>query len=108
MGISLNPQLHRQELRKAETLDNSHASRFLSGKGLLLGCITYFSRISKVITKEAVNELSNKFTSKDTNGKISYIAYPNKINNTMKILLNSCVLYGEEIINPAVIELAGI
>lgn len=64
--------------------------------------------IDKVITKEAVNELSNKFTSKDTNGKISYIAYPNKINNTMKILLNSCVLYGEEIINPAVIELAGI
>lgn len=64
--------------------------------------------IDKVITRDAVIELANKFTKKDVNGKLSYIAYPNEMNNIMKKLLNIATNSGEEIINIDTIELAGI
>lgn len=66
------------------------------------------ANIEKIITRDAVEELSKKFTSKDVNGKITYKAYPNKMNNEMKKLLNIACASGEEIINKDVIEMAGI
>lgn len=64
--------------------------------------------IEKIITRDAVEELSKKFTSKDVNGKITYKAYPNEMNNIMKKLLNTAAASGEEIINQDVINMAGI
>lgn len=66
------------------------------------------ANIEKIITRDAVEELSKKFTSKDVNGKITYKAYPNEMNNVMKKLLNTAAAAGEEIINNEVIEMAGI
>lgn len=66
------------------------------------------ANIEKIITRDAVEELSKKFTSKDVNGKLSYKAYPNNMNNIMKKLLNTAAASGEEIINNEVIEMAGI
>ena len=66
------------------------------------------ANIEKIITRDAVEELSKKFTSKDVNGKITYKAYPNKMNNVMKKLLNTAAAAVEEIINNDVIEMAGI
>lgn len=66
------------------------------------------ANIEKIITRDAVEELSKKFMAKDVNGKISYKAYPNKMNNVMKKLLNTATASGEEIINKDVVEMAGI
>lgn len=66
------------------------------------------ANIEKIITRDAVEELSKKFTAKDVNGKITYKAYPNEMNNIMKKLLNTATASGEEIINQDVINMAGI
>lgn len=65
-------------------------------------------QVEKIITKDAVDALSARFISKDVNGKISYIAYPNKVNNVMKLLMNTATAAGEDIINNEVIDMAGI
>ena len=65
-------------------------------------------QVEKIITKDAVDTLSARFISKDVNGKVTNIAYPNKVNNVMKLLMNTAAAAGEEIINNEVIEMAGI
>lgn len=66
------------------------------------------ANIEKIITRDAVEDISKKYTSKDINGKITYKAYPNEMNNIMKKLLNTAAASGEEIINQDVINIAGI
>lgn len=64
--------------------------------------------INKIITPEAVAELSKRMTIVDRNGKQQSVAYPLMINNIMNRLMNMAADSGEEIITPDVIKSAGI
>lgn len=62
-------------------------------------------QMDKVITRDAVEYLSSKYVRKDLNGKISYNAYPNEMNNVMKKLMNTAASCGKEIITKDVIDM---
>ena len=60
--------------------------------------------ISSIITDDAVAYLSEKLTLADRNNKVQQVAYPLETGNIMKLLMNKCVMSGEEIITKELVE----
>lgn len=64
--------------------------------------------INKIITPEAIAELSKRMTIVDRNGKQQSVAYPLMINNIMNRLMNDACIQGEELITKEFVINAGI
>lgn len=60
--------------------------------------------ISSIITDDAVAYLSEKLTLADRNNKVQQVAYPLETGNIMKLLMNKCVMSGEELITKELVE----
>lgn len=64
--------------------------------------------INKIISRDAVEELAERLTIEDRNGKKQSAAYPLTVNNLMNRLMNEAYLQGEEIITKELVINAGV
>ena len=60
--------------------------------------------INNIITDDAISYLSEKLTLADRNNKVQQVAYPLETGNIMKLLMNKCVMSGEELITKELVE----